>query len=237
MTVYSAITKGSSTSAGLQDMVLKIKKLEMELGCHLEVIHVPGTTIITERTDGLSRGIWISAFHPRPDQAKLISTIFSPAPFSPSVQSWALNEAGYPHDAQCTFRDWKRPWKPRHTFNRMTFWCPPPELAAQLLYYLLQCYVERPLTTSALVLIPRVMQRRWSRPSCCVVEVGVYQRHLVPFLYRDMLTIPVVLLLIPCHVRIPSISRMDSAPQTALWIYHRQQAALVRGVLEALDKA
>jgi hypothetical protein len=56
-TVYFAVSKGSSSSPGLHDMVEKIKKLEIELECHLKAIHVPGTTIITEKTDGLSRGI------------------------------------------------------------------------------------------------------------------------------------------------------------------------------------
>jgi hypothetical protein len=51
-TVYYAVTMGASTSPGLHDMVEKIKKLEMELGCHLEVIHVPGTTIITNALMG-----------------------------------------------------------------------------------------------------------------------------------------------------------------------------------------
>jgi hypothetical protein len=69
-TVYFAVSKGSSSTPSLNDMVEKIKRLEIDLGCHLEVVHVPGTTIITERTDGLSRGIWISSFHPRPTQAR-----------------------------------------------------------------------------------------------------------------------------------------------------------------------
>jgi hypothetical protein len=56
-TVYYAVSKGSSSIKNLHDMVEKIKRLEIELGCHSEVVHVPGTTIITERTDGLSRGI------------------------------------------------------------------------------------------------------------------------------------------------------------------------------------
>jgi hypothetical protein len=38
-------------------MVEEIKRLKIELNIILEVIHVPGTTIITEGTDGLSRGI------------------------------------------------------------------------------------------------------------------------------------------------------------------------------------
>jgi hypothetical protein len=38
----------------------KLKALELALGCCFEVIHVPGTTMITQRTDGLSRDIWAS---------------------------------------------------------------------------------------------------------------------------------------------------------------------------------
>jgi hypothetical protein len=90
MTVYCVVTKGSSTSPGLHSMVEKIKKLEIELGCHLEVVHVPGTTIITERTDGLSRGIWVSDLHPRPSQHQLLSEIFAPVPHCPQLHQWAL---------------------------------------------------------------------------------------------------------------------------------------------------
>jgi hypothetical protein len=38
-------------------MVEAIKKFEIELGITLEVVHIPGTAIIKERTNGLSRGI------------------------------------------------------------------------------------------------------------------------------------------------------------------------------------
>jgi hypothetical protein len=38
-------------------MVEKIKQLELELDLILEVVHFPGTTVITEGTDSLSRGI------------------------------------------------------------------------------------------------------------------------------------------------------------------------------------
>jgi hypothetical protein len=42
-------------------MFEKIKQLELELDLILEAVHVPSTTIITEGTDGLSRGIWVLA--------------------------------------------------------------------------------------------------------------------------------------------------------------------------------
>ena len=46
---------------GCEDsLVVKIEELELELGCHLEVVHVPGTYLIMQGTDGLSRGVWLS---------------------------------------------------------------------------------------------------------------------------------------------------------------------------------
>jgi hypothetical protein len=105
-TVYFAVSKGSLSSPSLHDMVLKIKQLEIELGCHLEVIHVPGTTIITEWTDGLSHGIWISSLHPRPTQARLLSEIFSPVVTCPDVQQWAMNKAGLDPNTICCHHEW-----------------------------------------------------------------------------------------------------------------------------------
>jgi hypothetical protein len=155
-----------------------------------------------------------------------------------TVRTWPnglSTKLGSPPMTPHYHRSWEQPWEARSTFDRWTVWFPPPEVAAQLLYFLLQCHVERPLTTSALVVIPRVMQKRWSRPSRHVLEVGSYQRDCVPFAHRSLLTIPVVVLLIPCHVCVLPKHRLDPVAPTALRLHHRQQATLVRGVLEAID--
>jgi hypothetical protein len=55
---YNICKKGSSKTLSLHLLVQQLKALELALGCRLEVIHVPGTTMITQGTDGLSRGIW-----------------------------------------------------------------------------------------------------------------------------------------------------------------------------------
>jgi hypothetical protein len=59
------------------------------------------------------------------------------------------------------------------------------------------CHVERPLTTAMIVVLPRVLQRNWSRASRYVVEIGVYPRKEVPSVCPALLTIPVVVLYIP----------------------------------------
>jgi hypothetical protein len=51
---YSICKKGSSKILSLHILVQQLKALELALGSRLEVIHVPGTTMITNGTDGLS---------------------------------------------------------------------------------------------------------------------------------------------------------------------------------------
>ena len=53
MVSYDVFRKGSSKSTPLWTLFLKIKLLELELQCVLQVIHVPGTTMIEQGTDGL----------------------------------------------------------------------------------------------------------------------------------------------------------------------------------------
>jgi hypothetical protein len=231
-TTYYAVSSGASTSPGLHAMVRKIKMLEIEVECTLEVVHVPGTTLITQSTDGLSRGVWGSPLHDRPSQLTILSEIFSPVPFSPDVQQWALNQVGLPFHP-CRYMAWSEVWDPSLVFDRLTVWTPPPEVASQLLYFLLQCHVEKPLTTAMIVILPRVLQRRWSRASRHVREIGVYQRHEVPFVFHSYLTIPVVILFIPFHVPMLPEPRLDPAPPTASQRLHRQHATLMRGVHEA----
>ena len=57
MVMSDIFRRGISKSDSLQKLFLDIKLLEIELKCHLLVIHVPGTSMIQEGTDGLSRGI------------------------------------------------------------------------------------------------------------------------------------------------------------------------------------
>jgi hypothetical protein len=54
---YNICKKGSSMILSLHMLVQKLKALELALWCCLEVIHIPGRTMITHGTDDLSRGI------------------------------------------------------------------------------------------------------------------------------------------------------------------------------------
>jgi len=57
---YFILASTSSKIADLHELILQIKLLELHLEIRLIVVHVPGTYMITQGTDGLSRGLWIS---------------------------------------------------------------------------------------------------------------------------------------------------------------------------------
>ena len=56
MVSETVASKGSSTSKTLYDLVVRLFHLEMTFKCSLEIIHVSGTRMISQGTDGLSRG-------------------------------------------------------------------------------------------------------------------------------------------------------------------------------------
>jgi hypothetical protein len=81
--------KGSSKTLSLHLLSQQLKAPELALGCRLEVIHVPETTMITQGTDGLSRGIWANGFN---TYFKSFAVEVSlPALPSLYVKKWALS--------------------------------------------------------------------------------------------------------------------------------------------------
>jgi hypothetical protein len=195
-----------------------------------------GTTIILQTTDGHSRGIWSSALHQRVSQRAILSEIFAPVPMCPTIGEWACRMAGLPVSIPWFHRRWDTQWSYDSVADQLTVWAPPPEIAAQLLHFLLMVYVEAPMTTTAVILIPRILQRRWSGMSNVVIEVGSYKRTDVPVLCHTNLTIPIVILLIPYHVRrLSPVHRMDSSSTTADQRTHAAAKTHLYGMLEALD--
>jgi hypothetical protein len=63
-TTYWVCNSGSSRSPGLHALVEQIGLIKLELSLELQVIHVSGTVMIEQGTDGLSRGVWASSLHP-----------------------------------------------------------------------------------------------------------------------------------------------------------------------------
>lgn len=56
-TAESCFCRGSSSSQLLHELVLRLRRLEMEHSLNLQIVHVAGTRMIEQGTDGLSRGL------------------------------------------------------------------------------------------------------------------------------------------------------------------------------------
>jgi hypothetical protein len=234
-TTYYVVGNATSKNPVLQDMVHRIKLLELGLGCHLEVVHVPGTTMIGQGTDGLSRGVWISSLHQAISSRRLLPSLFAPVQYTPLLVSWLVNR--HPclraETPEWHYIPWDTNWSVPDLLDRSTVWCPPPEMASQAISFLLNAYVEAPLTTSSLLLIPRILQRSWGRLSGCITELEVLHPATFPDSLPHAHLLPVCVLHLASHRRVlPTTNRLDSAPLPAdpLHRWHRQQAELLRGL-------
>ena len=223
---YYIINGGSSRSPGLHALVLEIKELAASLGCHLEVVHVPGKMMIVQGTDGLSRGLWLSSSRRDP---QINQQIFLPVIPSPELGIWALQEAGVRNSWPC-WLDYSRVRDWRCVLHRCTLWAPPPECARQVLVAYLSQWVQDPWDTQAIFLVPRVLQRDWGRVAKYIREVGVYCGELLPEPARFEAHIPFVLLHIAPHVPTLRADRMGLPPKAKPPMPHWEQAEEVRGL-------
>ena len=114
---------GSSRSPGLHALVEQIQLLLLELGCHLEVVHVPGVVMIHQGTDGLSRGVWLSSMHPDRDQSEITAAVF--APMEPDMTLAATYARQLGDCGTMILHDWLQPWG-KALFDHLSVWFPPP---------------------------------------------------------------------------------------------------------------
>jgi hypothetical protein len=127
--------------------------------------------------------------------------------------------------------DWNVIWDAIICFDRLSVWFPPPEIARQVLIFMLETWAKRPMTLSSLFFIHRVVPAFWSGLSRHLVELPTIYPHLTPLRYQPLLPIPIVVLYFPPHQR--SLATKDrlarpADPAHAFW--HRQQAAFLRGL-------
>jgi hypothetical protein len=214
---------GSSASPGLHKLIEEIRLLELELDCSLQAIHVPGLIMTDQGTDGLNRGIWMSALQGLADSGLLAQ----PLHFDRLLAESSVNSCHLARWHVCC--DWNTPWDARVCFDRLSVWFPPPELARQVLIFMLETWAEKPLTSSSLFFIPRAVPAFWWGLSRHLIELPTVCPHLTPLQCPSMIPVPIVVLHLPPHQR-PLCTEdglaCSAVPANAFW--HRQQAALLR---------
>lgn len=175
----AAFYKGSSSNKLLFELILRLKKLELASGCKIHLIHVAGTRMIAQGSDGLSRGdvnegvmkghpmlsfipLHLSALDRQPKLKSLVIEMLSGqsnghSPEFLSADGWF--ERG--HDIVGGNFNLDGIWTP--IYQPGTFiWTPPPAAAAIAVEQMRLARLKRESSTHIFI-VPRLMTSEWKR--------------------------------------------------------------------------
>jgi hypothetical protein len=229
--VYFIVKGGSSRSPELHKLARRIKELEIELGCRLEPIHVPGLLMIDEGTDGLSRGMWLAPTRLTRSSIMESSLALGSTPMTPELGKWALEKVGLSGLTEYSCQDTLSNWDFEEIHGQLSVWSPVPEVARQAIVRFLDIWVEGPTHTSGIFLVPRVLQKDWGYICKHVIVVGEYYPWTLPDSCSYNSHIPFVLLYVPRYVRslpLYSVVKPSLTPTHSAW--HKEQAEYLRGL-------
>jgi hypothetical protein len=172
---YNICKKGSSKTLSLHILVQQLKALELTLGCHLEVIHVPGTTMITQGTYGLIRVIWANGFN-TDLKSFAVEVLLSDLP-SISMTKWARShiEILEEHAPWWNVETGTSLWAPQNLMHNNTVWVLSPGVAIHGYTAAIMAWVESPWDSSHLFLVTRIQQRSFGRVNKHVEFIGQFK--------------------------------------------------------------
>ena len=173
----SIAAKGSSVSKPLYELVVRLFKLEMSFRCKVLFIHVAGSRMIHQGTDGLSRGdMWEGVMRGESMLSHVPlheSSIERSSAILLWIESWAthdnlsievLQPEGWferGHDICGSSQNIDGMWIPRYK-PAMFIWAPPPAAARTALVELRQARHKRQQSLHIFV-CPRLMWQEWRR--------------------------------------------------------------------------
>ena len=175
-TAESAFAKGSSSSKLLFELILRLRKLEMQSHCKIHVIHVAGTRMIAQGSDGLSRGNLSEGVMRGLNMKDFVPINKSAFERSPKLKDWLNDWTGN----QCTFLEaagWFTTghelddefWEENPDGLRIpstrpgTFvWSPPP-IAGGIAMEELRRSRHKSVQSTHVVVIPRLCSTEWRK--------------------------------------------------------------------------
>ena len=176
-TAESCFTKGSSSSRLLHGLVLRLRKIEMDVGLRLHMAHVAGTRMIAQGTDGLSRGMMCKGVLAGRDMLDYVDIAKSACQQYPAlveyIRSWTgiadliplCKEEWYVEGHGIVGGKWDEHgiWIPSHAPNGRTYWWDPPPVIADIV--LEEALKAKHKRTDAyhIFSIPRLFTPSWTR--------------------------------------------------------------------------
>jgi hypothetical protein len=153
----AAFSRGSSKSRELNHLVVRLSRLEMELGVRIMVVHVSGKRMILTGIDKVSRGDMNAGVMAGAgaDMLSYVPLHLSSLQRPPSLRGWLeewIGDGGLFLEAS----DW-----PRKHLNHGTYvWSPPPAASPAALEWLGESIHKRP-TLMHVIVIPRLLTALW----------------------------------------------------------------------------
>ena len=176
-TSESCFVKGSSSSPLLHELILRLRKVEVDVGFSLYFVHVAGTRMIDQGTDGLSRGMLLegvltgkamlvyidlakTAIERHPPLLEFVRSIAEEPELEPlTTEQWFVEGHGIIGGK----KDGHGVWIPEHALNGTKYlWVPPPIVADAALEECLKA-VHKRRDAYHIFLIPRLYTPAWSR--------------------------------------------------------------------------
>lgn len=127
-TAEQAFFRGTSKSRLLFDLILELRDIEMKVGARIHLVHVAGTRMIYQGTDGLSRGDQIAGVMTGENFLSHIPLHLGCIKREPKVQEWIASWARGSQQQPPKFltpEDWFLP----HVSGGGYVWTPPPAAA------------------------------------------------------------------------------------------------------------
>jgi hypothetical protein len=191
-TTELAFHNGTSGSKSLFELVLRLRMLQLKHGAKIHLIHVAGTRMISQGTDGISRGNLLEGVMAGKEMISFVPISQTICERSPSMLSWiqswtsrkdlkALTEDQWFWEGQGLEREL---WTncdgmkfPKKSKSDVFLWTPPPCIADVDLQVLRKSIHKRPDAMHVFV-CPKLMTYKWRKMllrSCCLsfyVDVG-----------------------------------------------------------------
>ena len=178
-TAEAAFYKGTSSSKKLFQLVLRLKMLEVERRCIINIIHVAGTRMIQQGTDGLSRGDFSTGVMQGQSILSFVPIHLSCLERSTKLKEWIvsmvppaageeeiifLDSSGWferGHDIIGGCKNDDGIWTPKYKSGTYV-WTPPPAAALVAVEQLRRARHKREDSTH-IFLVPRLMTPEWQR--------------------------------------------------------------------------
>ena len=186
-----AFYKGTSSSKKLFDLILKLRLLEMDAGMRIHIIHIAGSRMICQGTDGLSRGDVNEGVMQGMSMLNFVPLSQSCLERSESLKSkleWCLKLYINSVKQELQFlsvKDWflrghdicggqynsEGMWIPKYKSGTYV-WVPPPAAGQHAIEQLRQARLKR-TTSTHLFLIPRIFTSLWRKQLHKVADLVV----------------------------------------------------------------